>query len=79
MARDLRGRVSARATVRPYVNAAFEAATVNPELRSLVDTWFEEAISDIEEGLDQAGRLEPETRHLRGVLAIAQVDHVARN
>lgn len=66
-------------TVRPYLNAAFEAAAVDPELRGLVDTWFEEAISDIEDGLDQAGRFDPASQHLRGVLAMAQLDYVARN
>ncbi|WAL68451.1 helix-turn-helix domain containing protein [Amycolatopsis cynarae] len=66
-------------SVRPYLNAAFEAAALDPELRGLVDAWLEEAISDIEEGLAQAGRFEPETRHFRGVLAMSQLDHVARN
>jgi AcrR family transcriptional regulator len=66
-------------TIRPYTTAAFEAAAVDPELRTLVDTWFEEGIADIKEGLDQAGRFAPETRHLRGVLAMAQLDYVARN
>lgn len=65
-------------SIRPYTVAAFEAAAVDPELRGLVNAWLEEAVSDIEEGLDQADRFPPESRHLRGVLAIAQLDHVAR-
>ncbi|WP_448628589.1 TetR/AcrR family transcriptional regulator [Geodermatophilus sp. URMC 64] len=65
-------------TIRPYTNAAFEAAAVDPELRGLVDQWIEEVASDIEDGLDQAGRFEQGTRHMRGVLAFAQLDHVAR-
>ncbi|MFI1561668.1 TetR/AcrR family transcriptional regulator [Streptomyces sp. NPDC020490] len=66
-------------TARPYLNAAFEAAAADPELRGLVDAWIEEAIGDVEDGLDQAGRFAPESRHTRGVLAIAQLDHAARN
>ncbi|MFF8595036.1 TetR/AcrR family transcriptional regulator [Streptomyces sp. NPDC015220] len=66
-------------SVRPYLQAAFEAAAVDPEWRGLVDAWFEEAISDVEDGLDHAGRCAPESRHMRGVLAIAQLDHAARN
>ncbi|WP_197537329.1 TetR/AcrR family transcriptional regulator [Modestobacter italicus] len=66
-------------TIRPYTVAAFEAAAVDPELRGLVDQWIEEVASDIEAGLDQAGRFAPATRHMRGVLAFAQLDHVARN
>jgi len=75
----LRSTSSRWDTIRPLLNAAFEAATVDPELRGLVDAWLEEAIGDIEEGLDRAGRFAPETRRFRGVLAIAQLDYVARN
>lgn len=66
-------------TVRPYTTAAFTAAAIDPELRELVDQWLDEAISDVEEGLTEAGRFAPRTRHLRGVLAMTQLDHVARN
>jgi AcrR family transcriptional regulator len=64
-------------TIRPYVSVAFEAAAVDPELRTLADEWLEEAVSDITEGLDAAGRFEPRSRRLRGVLAMAQLDFVA--
>jgi hypothetical protein len=52
-------------TIRPYITVAVEAAAVDPELRGLVDQWMDEAIADVEEGLQQAGRFDPETRHLR--------------
>ncbi|MHC1559195.1 TetR/AcrR family transcriptional regulator [Actinomycetospora sp. C-140] len=65
--------------IRPYTVAAFEAAAVDPELRGLVDQWIEEVASDIEEGLDAAGRFDKTSRHMRGVLAFAQLDHVARS
>jgi AcrR family transcriptional regulator len=66
-------------TIRPYTVAAFEAAAVDPELRQLVDQWIEEVASDIEQGLGDAGRFAPDSRHMRGVLAFAQLDHVARS
>jgi AcrR family transcriptional regulator len=66
-------------TIRPYTKAAFEAATLDPEIRVLVEGWFDEAIDDIEEGLDRAGRFAPETRKMRGVLAMTQLDYLARN
>ena len=66
-------------TIRPYTVAAFEAAAVDPELRKLVDQWIEEVASDIEQGLGDAGRFAPDSRHMRGVLAFAQLDHVARS
>jgi hypothetical protein len=47
--------------------------------RGLVDQWIEEVASDIEQGLTDAGRFDPATRHMRGVLACAQLDHVARS
>lgn len=65
--------------IRPYTKVAFEAAAVDPEIRALLDEWLAEATGDIEEGLDQAGRFAPESRRLRSVLAITQLDHVARN
>jgi AcrR family transcriptional regulator len=65
--------------IRPYTKAAFEAAAVDPEIRALLDEWLGEATGDIEEGLDQAGRFAPESRRLRSILAITQLDHVARN
>ena len=66
-------------TIRPYTKAAFEAAAVDPEIRALLDEWLDGAISDIAEGLDKAGRFAPESRRLRGVLAITELDHLARN
>jgi AcrR family transcriptional regulator len=65
--------------VRPYTKAAFEAAAVDPEIRAVLEEWLDEASGDIEEGLDRAGRFAPESRRLRGVLAITGLDHLARN
>ena len=61
----------------PMLRVAREAAVVDPELSTLVDRWLEEAISDVAEGLEQAGRFAPYERHYRGVLAMAQVDYTA--
>lgn len=64
--------------IRPYTTTAFEAAAVDPEIRALLEEWLDEAISDIREGLDRADRFPAETRHMRGVIAINELDHVAR-
>lgn len=66
-------------TVRPIIRIGRDAAAVEPELRDLVARWMEEAISDIEDGLDRAGRFKPHQRHFRGVLAMAELDYVAQN
>ena len=64
---------------RPYTKVAFEAATVDPEIRVLVEGWFDEAIGDVAEGLERAGRFAPPTRRLRAVLAMTELDYLARN
>ncbi|KQX64970.1 MULTISPECIES: TetR/AcrR family transcriptional regulator [unclassified Streptomyces] len=64
--------------IRPYVLAVHEAAVVEPELRDLVDRWFDEVVSAVEAGLEQAGRFEPDSRRLRGFLALTQLDQLAR-
>jgi AcrR family transcriptional regulator len=65
--------------IRPIIRIGRDAAAVDPELADLVERWVEEAVSDIEDGLTQAGRFEPYQRHFRGVLAMAQLDFVAQN
>lgn len=74
----LRESVSRWPQIRPYVLSAFEAGAIDPELRGLVDEWFEEVIDDIRTGLDEAGRFAPDTRRVRGVLAFHQLDSLAR-
>ncbi len=65
-------------TMRPYVNAAVEAAAIDPEIRMIVDEWMESAADDIERGLTLAGRFDPSTRHIRGVLAFSQLEYLSR-
>lgn len=66
-------------TIRPYTTTAFEAAAVDPEIRALLDEWLNETIRDIEDGLDRADRFPAGTRHFRSVLAMTELDHVARH
>ena len=64
--------------IRPYTTTAYEAAAVDPEIRALLDEWLDEAVADIREGLDRADRFAAGTRHFRSVLAITELDYVAR-
>ncbi|GLX11116.1 hypothetical protein Misp03_80420 [Microbispora sp. NBRC 16548] len=54
-------------------------AAVDPAFHTLLDEWMNEAIGDIKEGLDRAGRSPAGTRHLRSVIAITELDYVARH
>lgn len=65
--------------IKPIVRLGREAAVIDPDLTNLVERWMEEAASDVEDGLTQAGRFEPHQRHFRGVLALAQLDFVAQH
>ena len=73
----LESRAALWPVFRPYLDVLDEAAAVDRDVRDLVDGWHEEVISDIVRGLDQAGRFNPETRHIRGTLAFTQLDYVA--
>ncbi|RKR30243.1 TetR/AcrR family transcriptional regulator [Arthrobacter oryzae] len=62
---------------RPYLDVLDEAAAVDREVRSMVDGWHEEVISDLVRGMQLAGRFSEETRHIRGTLAFTALDYVA--
>jgi AcrR family transcriptional regulator len=64
--------------LRLYLNAAHEAATMDSEVRSIVEAWIETAIDDIASGLTAADRFDPATRQIRGVLAFSQLEHLSR-
>ncbi|CAI9410539.1 TetR/AcrR family transcriptional regulator [Nocardioides sp. T2.26MG-1] len=62
----------------PKVRAANQAAGADPEIELAVEKWFESAIGEIRRGLDAADRFEPDSRHVRGVLAFGQVEFLSR-
>lgn len=62
---------------RPYLDVLDEAAAVDPEVRTMVEGWHEEVISDMVRGMQLAGRFAAETHHIRGTLAFTQLDYVA--
>jgi len=66
------------AEIRPYVTAAHQAAASEPDIQASLDQWFESAIGDIVDGLNQADRFDPATRRIRGVLAFGQLEFYSR-
>ncbi|GAB2719532.1 TetR/AcrR family transcriptional regulator [Arthrobacter bambusae] len=73
----LESRAALWPVFRPYLDVLDEAAAVDREVRTLVEGWHEEVISDIVRGMQQAGRFPEETHHIRGTLAFTQLDYVA--
>ncbi|KQW47343.1 TetR family transcriptional regulator [Nocardioides sp. Root1257] len=78
----IRGWISKRfdqwPDLMPKVRAANQAAGADPEIELAVEKWFESAIGDIHRGLDKAKRFDKDSRHVRGVLAFAQVEFLSR-
>lgn len=66
------------AELRDYLRAAYLAAPLDPMVQGALDTWFEETIDLMNQGLADAGRFEPEQRRIRCVLAFGQLEHLAR-
>lgn len=75
----LRAQASRWPAIKPYILTAAEASAIDPEIRTLIEAWFDEVIADIQEGLELADRCPPETRYFRGELAVAQLDHTAKH
>lgn len=73
----LRAQAARWPEIKPYIIAATEAAAIDGDIRALLEGWFDEVISDIEDGLARAGRFDPATYHFRGRLAMAQLDFTA--
>jgi len=73
----LESRAALWPVFRPYLDVLDEAAAVDPEVRTMVEGWHEEVISDMVRGMELAGRFAGETHHIRGTLAFTQLDYVA--
>ncbi|MFV0375389.1 TetR/AcrR family transcriptional regulator [Microbacterium sp.] len=75
--RWLREQAARWPDIRPYILVATEAAAVDPEIRAVFNSWFDEVIADITEGLAAAGRYDPATHYFRGELAVGMLDRLA--
>ena len=73
----LESRAALWPVFRPYLDVLSDAAAIDAEVRSMLEAWHEEVISDMIRGMELAGRFPAETRHIRGTLAYTQLDYVA--
>lgn len=65
------------AEIKPYIQISMQAAAVEPEVRSIIDTWYDKAIGSMTQGLDAADRFAPEVRRARCSLAFGQLVFVS--
>lgn len=66
------------AEIKPYIQAAHQAAATEPDIQATIDAWFDHAIGDMEKGLNQAKRFEPGTRRIRCALAFGELEFISR-
>lgn len=66
------------ADIKPYIEAAHQAAAVEPDIQSTIDQWFDHAIDSLEAGLNQANRFEPSSRRVRCALAFGELEFLSR-
>lgn len=74
----LEKRIEQWPKVMRKVTAAYQAAAVEPEVGQVIETWFEGVVGEIHQALDMTNRFEPESRHIRGVLAFGQLEFLSR-
>ncbi|MGE2734330.1 TetR/AcrR family transcriptional regulator [Mycolicibacterium vaccae] len=66
------------ARVGPYLLAAHQAEASEPEVAATIASWFDGTIDAIRQGLDEAGRFDPESRWVRSALAFGQFEFMSR-
>ena len=63
--------------IKPYLTASYQAAQ-EPDVAAKTEPWFEDAVEQMIEGLNQAKRFPPDRRRIRCVLAFGQLEHLSR-
>lgn len=66
------------AEIKPYIQAAHQAAAVEPDIQNTIDQWFDHAIDALEAGLDKANRFPKESRRVRCALAFGELEFLSR-
>ncbi|AUI50452.1 TetR/AcrR family transcriptional regulator [Arthrobacter crystallopoietes] len=66
------------AIIRPYIMAAHDAAPSEPVISESIEKWYEDTTAWMQQGLDRAGRFDPDTRRIRCTLAFGQFEFLSR-
>lgn len=63
--------------IKPYLVASYHAS-YEPAVVDQTEQWFENAVGQMEAGLDAAGRFDKPQRQIRCILAFGQVEYLSR-
>jgi AcrR family transcriptional regulator len=63
--------------IKPYLMASYHAA-YEPAVAAQTEEWFEDAVRQMQAGLDAADRFDESRRRIRCVLAFGQLEYLSR-
>ena len=63
--------------IKPYLVASYEASH-EADVSAQAERWFQGTIEHMTEGLDKAGRVDPDRRQIRCVLAFGELEYLSR-
>ncbi|MFL4479829.1 TetR/AcrR family transcriptional regulator [Paeniglutamicibacter sp. ORCA_105] len=63
--------------IKDYVTVSHQAAAVEPDIQDSIDAWFDDAIGNMQAGLDEAGRFEAPSRRIRCTLAFGELEFLS--
>lgn len=63
--------------IKPYLTASYQASN-EPEVTARTERWYEDVVAEMTEGLERAGRFDPEQRRIRCLLAFGQFEYLSR-
>lgn len=64
--------------IKDHITVSHQAAAVEPDIQDSIDTWFDDAIGNMQAGLDQAQRFDEGSRRIRCSIAFGELEFVSR-
>lgn len=64
--------------IRPYITVSHQAAAAEPDIQTTIDQWFDDAIANMQAGLDATGRFDAGSRRVRCSLAFGELEFFSR-
>lgn len=60
--------------IKDYIIVSHQAAAVEPDIQESIDSWFDDAIGNMQAGLDAAGRFDEGSRRIRCTIAFGELE-----